>query len=654
MARDVRSRFFHHRPRTTVAACNRIERKKRLLQWVQCKRRDKSRTKESNMKQLTLHHTAAWLLAASLLFSGCAGRTPQADPDTGDTPHKQETVDSTESTAAAAHPDSDFTAYTEDYVRQTCENSYLVLHHYFEDPESFGIDPAKAEVTLGSILPDEEDMELEDEMAERLQSFDRADLDLTQQVIYDSLSFQFDVADQVYDTRYNCLDQIWNAYNNPADSLVQTFSEYELRKEADIAPLITLLEDTPRFVDDCMAYTKEQADRGLLMLEYDDVQEKCEEIIEAGSESAVSRNLQEEIRALDLPEKTEETYLDQVNKALETSFYPQFDRICRDLKPWQDKSRDITGLANLENGRDYYTALAHDATGTEDTPEEMQENLQKTVVSLSLQMQNMMDKDPQSVQEATNLVTDFKSVDEIMAFLEDNYQRDFPTVQAMDYEVQPLSGEQANPGVMAYFMIPPVDNTAPCRIRFNAVDYGSDTTDVALYDTLAHEGIPGHMYQTQYDHETFVYPIQYMLNNSGFTEGYATYVEGQANKWLDASQNAVKFYNWMMMLTNCYTALMDLSVNYEGASLEEFNEEYGDVFGSGDLSDIYDQLAFCPAQFQSYYYGHYTIMTLRNEARKALGSSFESRDFNQALLKDGSVPFAIVERNIQTYIDSRR
>ena len=36
---------------------------------------------------------------------------------------------------------------------------------------------------------------------------------------------------------------------------------------------------------------------------------------------------------------------------------------------------------------------------------------------------------------------------------------------------------------------------------------------------LAHEGIPGHMYQTQYDHETFVYPIQYMLNNSGFTEG---------------------------------------------------------------------------------------------------------------------------------------
>ena len=51
-----------------------------------------------------------------------------------------------------------------------------------------------------------------------------------------------------------------------------------------------------------MAYTKEQAARGLLMLEYDDVQEKCEEIIEAGSESAVSRNLQEEIRALDLPE----------------------------------------------------------------------------------------------------------------------------------------------------------------------------------------------------------------------------------------------------------------------------------------------------------------------------------------------------------------
>ena len=606
--------------------------------------------KESVMKHKRIF-PLSWLLAAALALTGCTAPAGQSRPSDS-APADTDSSDPAQSPAVQVDPD--FTAYTEDYVREACENSYMVMHQYFEHPEAYGIDPAKAEITLGTLLPDEEDLEMEDEMAARLDTFDVQDLDPTQKVIYDTLKFQFDYADQAYDSRYSYLDQIWNEYTNPADILVQTFSEYEIREEKDIAPLVTLIRDTPRFVDDCFAYTSVQAEKNLLMLDYDGVREKCEAVIEAGTDSAVSANLQEEIQELNLPADKETEYLKQVNQALEDAFYPQFERICTDLKPFQDKSRDFTGLANLEHGKDYYAALVMDATGTTDTPEEMKENLEDAIASLSLQMQMMMKKDPDSVAEASSLTTDFESVDEIMDFLETRYDRDFPGLEAMTFEVQPLTKEQANPGVMAYFMIPPVDNTAPYRIRFNSVDYGDDTRDIMLYDTLAHEGIPGHMYQTQYDHQTFIYPIQYMLSNSGFTEGYATYVEGQANKWLDAEENAIRFYNWMMMLSNCYTALMDISVNWDGVSLEEFNEEYGPLFGTDDLSATYTQLVCMPSTFQSYYYGNWKIMTLRNQAQKELGDDFDNLGFNQALLQNGSVPFAIVEQNIQAYIDSAK
>ena len=596
----------------------------------------------------------AWLAAGALLLTGCSAAPVQQEKPADPGKSNQADRNTAQNTPAADGENEEFTAYTKEYVEKVCENSYILMHQYFEDPGKYGIDAAKADISLGTLLPDDEDIELENELANRLDTFDPADLDATQQVIYQSLKFDFDNSDELYDKRFYYLDQIWNEYNSPADSLVQMFSEYQVRQEADIAPLLTLIGDVPRFVDDCMGYTKNQADRHLLMMDYEGVAEKCQDVVKAGKDSAVSANLHRQIEALDLGEDKTKSCLDQVDKALADSFYPQFQRIIDELKPYQDKAIEVTGLANLENGREYYAALAKDATGTADTPDQMEKNLQEMIASLSLQMQTMMRKDPDAVEEATNLHTGFESVDDIMAFLEENYTRDFPGVGKMNFEVQPLSKEQANPGVMAYFMIPPVDNTAPYRIRFNAVDYGSDTTDVELYDTLAHEGIPGHMYQTQYDHETFQYPIQYLLSSSGFTEGYATYVECQSNKWLDASENAVKFYNWMKMLSNSYIALMDLSVNWDGMSLEEFNDEYGPVFGSEDMSGLYKQLSCCPAQFQSYYYGNYVIMTMRNNAQKELGKSFDSKAFNQALLENGSVPFAVVEKSVQTYVDSAK
>lgn len=75
----------------------------------------------------------------------------------------------------------------------------------------------------------------------------------------------------------------------------------------------------------------------------------------------------------------------------------------------------------------------------------MKENLEDAIASLSLQMQMMMKKDPDSVAEASSLTTDFESVDEIMDFLETRYDRDFPGLEAMTFEVQPLTKNRPIP-----------------------------------------------------------------------------------------------------------------------------------------------------------------------------------------------------------------
>ena len=49
--------------------------------------------------------------------------------------------------------------------------------------------------------------------------------------------------------------------------------------------------------------------------------------------------------------------------------------------------------------------------------------------------------------------------------------------------------------------------------------------DMTLFTTLAHEGYPGHLYQTIYYESTHPDPIRSLLDFGGYVEGWATYAE---------------------------------------------------------------------------------------------------------------------------------
>ena len=71
-------------------------------------------------------------------------------------------------------------------------------------------------------------------------------------------------------------------------------------------------------------------------------------------------------------------------------------------------------------------------------------------------------------------------------------------------------------------MIPPIDNSGENVIYINP---GHISDDLTLFTTLAHEGYPGHLYQTVYYSATKHPPIRDLLSFGGYTEGWATYCE---------------------------------------------------------------------------------------------------------------------------------
>lgn len=65
----------------------------------------------------------------------------------------------------------------------------------------------------------------------------------------------------------------------------------------------------------------------------------------------------------------------------------------------------------------------------------------------------------------------------------------------------------------------------------------------------------------------------------------------------------------------------------------------------------YDMMRLEPTAYLSYYAGWLKLESLRDYAEKELDDSFTEMGFHTAILKSGSVPYFIVERNVNAWIE---
>lgn len=585
-------------------------------------------------------------MCAALLFGCTTNSEPTPQPPADNSSQNTDQPALNENSVS----DEEFEKFLDQYVIDVCENDYSNAHHYFIDPSAYGIDISKAKITLGTFVATDEDKEFTDNILKQLKNWDPESLSQTNSQIYRQLEWMYTIQSDSNAARFDYVAPIWSEMSGVQSNLTDFFSEYRLYTKADIDPLIKLIQDTPRYVQDALDYSKNQADRGMLRLNLDTVIDYCQNMLDSQQNSPVAAELDDEVDSLLLESSEGDEYKQKIRAALDESFFPAFQTIIDGLSALEDSIQPIEGMSAYPSGKDYYSLLLRNYSGTNQTEQEMYANIYAAMNDASTEYRNIIKKNPKAASAGSDLQTRFKSVSELMPYLEESYSKEFPVVESMTYEVKPLSNEQSKNGVVAYFVVPPIDETdRPYEIRYNERDYGGDPSALSLYSTFAHEGIPGHMYQTQYEKEHFTHTAQYFLSSMGMQEGYATYAATQACRWAGVDEDKLKVWELSDLYSNYMILIMDIQINYDGMSLEEFNEVW-----SGDFDDLYYQLAENPGVFFAYHYGYYMISELRAKAEDELQGRFNAVEFNNALLSAGNVEFGIVEENIQAYIDSNK
>lgn len=547
---------------------------------------------------------------------------------------------------SASSPNAAFDTFLQEDFKETMEDDYTTMHSYLSNPEQYGIQASDVKVTLGSISYTKEDKKELNATIKKLKKFKRSSLNQTQQEIYDEYVASNTLAKKQMQEKYRYLPNIWSSSNGIQSVLANYFANFDMYSEDDVKAFIKLLKDTDRYTDDAIAFSKKQAQQGTLCFDYNDVMETINTTIKNKDQNEIYNNASQEIDALQLSETKTNKYKEQVQKALDTDYFPAYQTMKTELKKLKSKNNKATPITKQKNGLAYYKLLVEQNAGTTKSPNAILYDLANGCDDMITQMQSY---DSSSTEAKTN----FSSANEIMEFLKTKYTQDYPEIQMPNYEIQDLPEEQTSDNVVAYYVEPPFDSNDTNRIRFNAVDYGGDVTSLDTYMTFAHEGIPGHMYQANYNHQHLTYPIQHCFSEIAFTEGFAMLAEEQALGYLD-DQLVSSDAKDMQIINDKFSyylpATFDLMIHLRKLSKSEFVDQMKDMYDEDTLKDMYDSFCYEPCMYLPYAYGWYQLDSLRDKVKKALGDSYDNIEFIDTLLKYGVINFDIIRKNVNTYI----
>ena len=123
-------------------------------------------------------------------------------------------------------------------------------------------------------------------------------------------------------------------------------------------------------------------------------------------------------------------------------------------------------------------------------------------------MEQVLGITTEEAQEAATSMTQ-DSAGLTLSKLQDGIKEAFPEAPDTGLEVKYVPEEMEEHLSPEFYMIPAIDNTGENLIYINRAHMNDDLT---LFTTLAHEGYPGHLYQTIYYESTDPDPVRSVMD----------------------------------------------------------------------------------------------------------------------------------------------
>lgn len=537
---------------------------------------------------------------------------------------------------------NEFEAYTEDLFCSEVADNTISLHYTLKNPEDYGI--TDYEISPGNFESDPDVVKASAEnMRQSLQTFSYDGLNLQNRITFDILEYQIRTAERNAD--YILYEEPLELVSGVQTQFPVVMSEYRFYDRQDVETYLELLEKTGDYFDSLIKFEREKADAGLFMADYalDTVLEQCRAFLDMGDGNYLYSTFADRIE--DVEELTKEEKSDYIQDnalAVSDCVFPAYENLISSLEELRGSGENEKGLVNLPDGADYYELVVRRATGSERSVEEMEDLTRRQITDDLEAMEQVLGITTEEAQEAAASMTQ-DSAGLILSKLQDGIKETFPEAPDTALEVKYVPEEMEDHLSPAFYMIPAIDNTEENVIYINRAHMNDDLT---LFTTLAHEGYPGHLYQTVYYESTDPDPIRSVMDFGGYVEGWATYAE-MGSYYLTplSKEQAVLLQKNSSIILGLY-ALADMGIHYEGWSRMDtvaFFSNYG-ITDTETIEQIYELIIGSPGNYLKYYIGYVEFLELKKDWAEEKGTEFSQKEFHEAVLEVGPAPFDIVEK----------
>lgn len=544
----------------------------------------------------------------------------------------------------AESSDRQFRTFTRSLFQTEVSANTISLHYTLRSPSDYGI--ADIPATYGSLSSDPVAAKASvRNVLSSLQEFDPDTLSSENALTFKILDTYLKNAST--GTDYLLYQEPLGPVSGIHTQLPVLLSEYSFYDTQDVETYLALLKETPSYFDSVIQFEQKKAASGLFMPDYqaDSVLDTCQSFIDMGKENYLVSTFNERIASLDLlPENKKDSFQKENMKLVTEEIYPAYQNLITAVKSLKEKGMNEQGLSHFPYGKKYYEYLVRQTTGCNESISRLRLMTRAQILEDLSAMQKVLFPADAALTQAS--VLEQTSPDSMLDDLRSKITDTFPKIPDVDFQVKYVPESMQDYLSPAFYMIPAIDNLTENVIYINN---GQTASGLNLYTTLAHEGYPGHLYQTVYFSASEPDPIRSILDFGGYVEGWATYAEMMSYYLAPLPKTEASLLQKNSSVILGLYALADMGIHYDGWSVTDtvrFFSDYG-INDPNAVQSVYKLIIGSPANYLKYYIGYLKFYELKKEMADAMGNQFSQKEFHRAVLDVGPAPFEIVYDEVE-------
>lgn len=549
-----------------------------------------------------------------------------------------------------------FDRFLNSCFREYAAENTVTLHFKLSNPSAYGI-KTPVSPTYGDFSSDtlKKNCSRSKELLQKLYTFPTSSLTKKQKLTWQI--FQDYLNESIMNEKYILYSSPLGT-NGLQSEIPVTLSEYRLDNEKDIKDYLSLVNQVPELFTQILDFEQERRNAGLISPSFviSDTIDQIDQFLNASEENnPLFQSFEDRLTEVESLSKDQKASYIANNRLLVTDkVLPAYKSLKTSLQAYTNDSKNTSSkerLCEYKNGQDYYKFLLMSNVGTDFSPEDcitiLESQLKNTVKDIS----SLTTKNKDLYTEYLSATPALSAPKEIMNTLKNDSLIDFPEIKNISCQLKNVPDALSGTSACAFYLVPPIDSTKDNIIYINKSRVDSNE----LFSTLAHEGYPGHLYQTNYFLTTNPSPLRTFLHCAGYDEGWGTYAQLYSYNFIEfknvdeqTTKQLRQLYRDNDLLSLSLSSLCDLYVNYKNYdenALANYLQTYG--IDKDSAQNLYRYVIENPTTYLSYSIGCYELDQLKQTMSDSLGKAFKISDFHEAVLNVGSCNFSILRQEIE-------